>query len=76
VQATFKPSWRVHHIPQGCLFSVKHPGLGWISFIIPPIDRAAMLTVMLAQALQPPPAPGDAAVAATPNPPAGSGRSH
>jgi len=72
VQAISSPGWRLHHIPQGCLFSLRHPGHGWVSFVLSPGERAAMLTVMLAQALQPAPV----AAEVQPSVPDFGGRAH
>jgi hypothetical protein len=37
LNAVVDPVWRVagHRTPQGRLLALRHPGLGWLSFVIP-----------------------------------------
>ena len=50
-EAIVNPQWFTCLIEPGTLFQVRHPGLGWISFVIPPNERAQLLGLLLNQAL-------------------------
>ena len=63
-EAIVNPAWMTFPTDRGAVFRIRHPGLGWISFLIPPAERALLLSGLLNQALSPPPPPpvsGDAA---------------
>lgn len=54
------PAWTLHGGPIGSLLQIRHPGHGWLAFVIPPGDRAHMVGYMLSQAvavMAMPPAP-------------------
>ena len=51
VEAIGNPAWYTALTDVGSLFQIRHPGFGWLSFIIPPIERAQLLTFLLQQAL-------------------------
>ena len=53
VWAIADPGWRVQLHGQNTLFRVLHPGFGWLSFLIPPHERANLLSVLLRLALIP-----------------------
>ncbi len=61
------PRWQTQLHGQDTLFRVLHPGFGWLSFLIPPHERANLLSVFLRQALIP------ASPAAPQTPPTGAG---
>jgi len=50
-EATIDPAWRsLMHGPNTVL-QLRHLGLGWVTVIIPPHERANLLTLFLRQAL-------------------------
>lgn len=49
--AQVNPAWSVSLVEQGSLLRVRHTGLGWICFVIPPAERAILLTALLQHAL-------------------------
>ena len=50
-EAILNPQWFTCLVEPGTLFQVRHPGLGWLSFVIPPNERAQLLGILLNQAL-------------------------
>jgi hypothetical protein len=71
-EATIDPAWR--SLPHGAntILQLRHLGLGWVTVILPPHERANLLTVFLRQALANPAAPAAAAIPVPP-PEASSG---
>lgn len=55
--ATINPAWTLFNGPLGSVLRIRHPGFGWLSFIIPPPERAVMVGYLMAQALAPPAPP-------------------
>jgi len=45
------PQWFTCLVDPGTLLQIRHPGLGWLSFVIPPNERAQLLGLLLNQAL-------------------------
>lgn len=45
------PHWRAMPLPHGTLLQLRHPALGWVSFMLPPLSRATLLGALLQQAL-------------------------
>lgn len=45
------PGWYTALIDSGTLLQVRHPGFGWLSFLIPANERAHLLSLFLRQAL-------------------------
>ncbi len=45
------PAWFTFPTDQGTVLRLRHPGLGWVSFQIPPAERAQLLNLLLNQAL-------------------------
>lgn len=67
-EATIDPAWRSLMHGANTVLQLRHLGLGWVTVIFPPHERANILTVFLRQALSvsatpattpesPPPAP-------------------
>ena len=50
-EAIVGPAWYTEAMEIGALFQIRHPGLGWIAFIIPHAERAHLLSVLLHQSL-------------------------
>jgi hypothetical protein len=52
-QAPIDPRWFCFMAEENTVLQFQHLGLGWISFLIPPHERANLLTLLLKQALIP-----------------------
>jgi hypothetical protein len=66
-EATVDPAWRSLMHGANTVLQLRHLGLGWVTVILPPHERASLLTLFLRQALAvpvgqapapPPPLPG------------------
>ena len=55
-EATNDPAWRSMMHGDNTVLQLRHLGVGWVTVIIPPHERASLLTLFLRQALSPPPA--------------------
>ena len=73
MEAALDPKWYLSTSGMNTFLQLRHPGYGWVGYVIPPASRAALATVMLQQALTPPAVPG---VAQTSTPIAGGGTVH
>ena len=51
LDASMNPAWSISLVEQGSMFRVRHPGLGWMAFLIPATERAILLSALLQQAL-------------------------
>lgn len=51
LDASMNPAWSISLVEQGSLFRIRHTGLGWMAFVIPPTERAILLSALLQQAL-------------------------
>jgi hypothetical protein len=56
-EAIVNPQWFTCLVEPGTLLQIRHPGLGWLSFVIPPNERAQLLGILLNQALFKPTGP-------------------
>jgi hypothetical protein len=56
-EAIVNPQWFTCLVDPGTLLQIRHPGLGWLSFVIPPNERAQLLGILLNQALYRPTGP-------------------
>jgi hypothetical protein len=56
-EAIVNPQWFTCLVEPGTLLQIRHPGLGWLSFVIPSNERAQLLGIMLNQALYKPTSP-------------------
>lgn len=54
LKAVFHPNANVSPIEQGRLLALRHPGLGWVSFVFSD-DEARRLAELLAEGVPPPP---------------------
>ena len=50
-EAIVNPQWFTCLVEPGTLFQIRHPGFGWLSFVIFPNERAQLLGLLLNQAL-------------------------
>jgi hypothetical protein len=78
VQAVINPQWFASfHNNENSVLHFRHPGFGWVSFILPPHERANLLTFLLRQALVvPPPKPENDVPAPAPSATASGGTVH
>ena len=51
IAAIDNPAWFTVLTDVGTLLQLRHPGFGWMSFIIPDQERAHLLALLLQQAL-------------------------
>lgn len=54
VEAILDPKWAVTGNPEGTLFQIRHPGHGWLNFVIAPATRAMLTGFLLQHSLMPP----------------------
>ena len=50
-EAIVNPQWFTCLVDPGTLLQIRHPGMGWLSFVIPANERAQLLGILLNQAL-------------------------
>jgi hypothetical protein len=72
-EATIDPAWRSLMHGANTVLQLRHLGLGWVTVILPPHERANLLSVFLRQALSVSVAPATAPASSPPPPLAGSG---
>lgn len=53
-EAIVDPRWAITLAHPNTILQVRHPGLGWLAFVIPPNERAHILAVLLHFALATP----------------------
>ncbi|MEP7157568.1 MAG: hypothetical protein ABI905_17430 [Betaproteobacteria bacterium] len=67
VQAIFDPRWAATNVSTGTLFQVRHPGHGWLNFVIAPQTRALLVGALTQHALLPQAPQGSPAPAPAPS---------
>ena len=72
MEAAVDPKWYLSLAGANTVLQLRHPGYGWVGYVIPAASRAALATVLLQHALMPAPVT-DAAPAV---PVAGGGTVH
>lgn len=72
MEAALDPRWFLSMIDANTFLQIRHPGHGWVGFVIPPPSRAQLLAFLLQQALSPPVKPDATAQVAS----AGGGTVH
>ncbi|HEX7915037.1 hypothetical protein [Rudaea sp.] len=50
-EAIVNPSWHTSPLPNGVLFMLRHPGLGWLGFALPHEHRVHLTSLWLHQSL-------------------------
>lgn len=50
-EAIFSPAWHTAPVPQGVLFMLRHPGLGWLGFVLPHEHRVHLTALWLHQSM-------------------------
>jgi hypothetical protein len=71
--ATFNPAWFVFLTGDNTVFQIRHAGHGWVSIVIPPPERAHLLSLFLHHALVGSLAKAGAEARAVPAPPGSGG---
>jgi hypothetical protein len=51
INVVVNPVWYTGLVDSGTLLQISHPGFGWLSFFIPPNERAHLLSLFLRHAL-------------------------
>ncbi len=51
VEAIVNPAWHTSTLPNGVLFMLRHPGLGWLAFALPHEHRVHLTSLWLHQSL-------------------------
>ena len=51
IEALVNPAWFVAPQPEGTLLQIGHRSFGWLAFLIPPQERALLLSFLLQQAI-------------------------
>jgi hypothetical protein len=60
MEAAVDPKWYLSMSGGNSFLQLRHPGYGWVGYILPVASRAALATALLQQALLPPPVPNAA----------------
>lgn len=63
MEAAFDPRWFISMAEANTILQLRHPGYGWVGYVVPPASRAQLVTFLLQHALLPAAKP-DAPVAA------------
>jgi hypothetical protein len=50
-EAVVHPAWHTSPLPNGVLFMLRHPGLGWLGFVLPHEHRVHLTSLWLHQSL-------------------------
>ena len=50
-EAIVNPAWHTSPLPNGVLFMLRHPGLGWLGFVLPHEHRVHLTSLWLHQSL-------------------------
>ncbi|TLY51454.1 MAG: hypothetical protein E6K53_07470 [Gammaproteobacteria bacterium] len=71
-EAVLNPAWHTSPLPNGVLMMLRHPGMGWLAFVLPHEHRVHLTSLWLHQSLLYKPAEAattaaDTPVAPTPN---------
>ena len=57
MEAAIDPKWYITLAEAGTVLQLRHPGYGWVGYLIPPTSRAHLASYLLQHALLPPPKP-------------------
>src|SRR5436190_12026025 len=58
MEAALDPKWYVSLSGPNTVLQLRHPGYGWVGYLIAPASRAALASFLLQHALLPPPPAG------------------
>jgi hypothetical protein len=61
LEAAFDPKWFLSPSGANSYLQMRHPGYGWVGYLISPASRAALTSFLLQHALMPPAQPQVAA---------------
>ena len=54
MEAALDPKWYVSLTDANTFLQLRHPGYGWVGYVLPPASRAQLVTMLLQHALLPP----------------------
>ena len=54
MEAALDPKWYISLSDANTILQFRHPGYGWVGYVIPPPSRAALVSFLLQHALLPP----------------------
>jgi len=54
MEAAFDPKWYVSFSGANTFLQMRHPGFGWVGYLVTPASRAALVSFLLQHALLPP----------------------
>lgn len=54
MEAALDPRWHVSLSDSNTILQIRHPGYGWVGYVIPPASRATFISALLQHALMPP----------------------
>jgi hypothetical protein len=57
MEAALDPKWYLSLSDENTFLQLRHPGFGWVGYVIPPAPRAALATFLLQHSLLPPTKP-------------------
>ena len=57
MEAALDPKWYVSLTEANTFLQLRHPGHGWVGYVIPPPSRALLVSLLLQHALLPPAKP-------------------
>lgn len=57
MEAALDPRWYITLAEAGTFLQLRHPGYGWVGYLIPPASRAQLISHLLQHALLPPAKP-------------------
>ena len=53
MEAALDPRWYLSMADSNTVLQLRHPGHGWVAYVLPPASRTQLLSFLLQQALQP-----------------------
>ena len=57
MEAALDPRWYLSLAESNTILQLRHPGYGWVGYVIPPASRALLVSFLLQHALTPAPKP-------------------
>lgn len=54
MEAALDPKWYVSLTDANTFLQLRHPGHGWVGYLIPPASRAQLVSMLMQHALLPP----------------------
>ncbi len=57
MEAALDPRWHISLADSNTILQLRHPGYGWVGYVIPPPSRAQFVAALLQHSLMPPSKP-------------------